>query len=192
MRGIGEDRLVQHVFPIAGEFLLGGDAAGERACAAAGAADHHAFADFRRFRGADLERRQIDLAERLHQAETGLLVEAERMALHHAAVAEMQPDRFGLGDQIADGEHKAVVDQHAVAGALDTERVGSEGIRRNDRMQADHRGQRALEIVGIILCPRLHRLRHLPFDQRGHRCAPQGLPPYHTPDHAGEKTALTC
>ena len=44
MRRRGEDRLVEHVFPIAREFLLGGDAAGERTGAAAGAADHHALA----------------------------------------------------------------------------------------------------------------------------------------------------
>ena len=90
--GNGEDRLVQHVFPIAGEFLLGGDAAGERARAPAGAADHHPLADLGRLRRADRQRRQVDLAQRLHQAEAGLLVEAERMAFHHVAVAEMQPD----------------------------------------------------------------------------------------------------
>ena len=149
--GIGEDRLVEHVFPIAGEFLLGGDAAGQRARAPAGAADHDALADLGAARRADRQRRQIELAERLHQAEAGLLVEAERMALHHAAVAEMQPDGFGFGDQIADGEHQAVVDQHAVAGALDAQRLGGEGVGRDDRMQADHRGQRALEIVAIVL-----------------------------------------
>ena len=147
MRRIGEDRLVEHVFPIAGEFLLGGDAAGERAGAPAGAADHHALADLGGARGADRQRRQVDRAERLHQAEAGLLVEAERVAFHHAAVAEMQPDGLGFGDQIADGQHQAVVDQHAVAGALDAERLGGEGVGRDDRMQADHRGQRALEIV---------------------------------------------
>ena len=35
-------------------------------------------------------------------------------------------------------------------------------------MQADHRGQRALEIVAIILRARLRGRRHLPFGQRGH------------------------
>ena len=63
----------------------------------------------------------------------------------------MQPDRFGLGDQIADGEHQPVVDQHAVAGALAAERVGGEGVGRDDGVQADHRGQRALEIVAVVL-----------------------------------------
>ena len=31
----------------------------------------------------------------------------------------MQPDRFRLGDQVADGEYDAVADQHPVSGALD-------------------------------------------------------------------------
>ena len=188
MRRRGEDRLVEHVFPIAGEFLLGGDAAGERAGAAAGAADHHALADLGRARGADGQRRQIDRTQRLHQAEAGLLVEGERMAFHHAAVAEMQPDGRGLGDQVADGQHQAVVDQHAVAGALDPQRFGGEAVGRDDRMQTDHRGQRALEIVGIVLRARLRRGWHLPFGQRGHG----GLrlfSAYHTPSDAGEKMA---
>ena len=47
MRRIGEDRLVEHVFPIAGELLLRGDAPGNRTRAAAGAADHDALADVR-------------------------------------------------------------------------------------------------------------------------------------------------
>ena len=71
---------------------------------------------------------EIEAAERLHQAKTGLGVEAERMALHHAAVAEMQPDGLGLGDQIADGQDQPVVDHHAVAGAFGAEIVGAEGV----------------------------------------------------------------
>ncbi len=132
VRGIGEDRLVQHILPITGEFLLGGNAAGERSCATAGTADDHAFANFRGFRGACLKRRQIDLAERLHQAKTGFLIRAKRVALHHPAVAEMQPHGVGLGDQIANGENKAIIDQHAIAGTFSAERISREGILRND------------------------------------------------------------
>ena len=54
------------------------------------------------------------------------------MTLHYAAVAKMQPYGVSFGYQIADGEHEAIVDQHAIAGTLDAERVGGEGIRRND------------------------------------------------------------
>ena len=87
------------------------------------------------------------------------------MAFHHAAVAEMQPDGFGLGDQIADGQHQSVVDQHAVAGALGAERVRAEGVGRDDRMQADHRRQRAVEIEAVVAGAGLVRRRHFPFSQ---------------------------
>ena len=70
--------------------------------------------------------------ERLHQAEAGLLVEAERMTFHHMAVAEMQPDSGGFRDQVADGQHQPVVDQHAVAGALDPQRLGGKAVGRDD------------------------------------------------------------
>jgi len=69
----------------------------------------------------------------------------------------MQPDGFGLGDQIADGQHQPVADQHAITGALDAKGVGGEGVVRDDGMQADHRGKRALQIEVIILRARLHR-----------------------------------
>ena len=92
MRGIGEDRFVQQIFPIAGEFLLGGDLACDRARAPAGAADHHAVADLGRRRRAKQQRLEIEVAERLHRAEAEFGIEAEHMALHDAAVAPMQPD----------------------------------------------------------------------------------------------------
>ena len=106
MRGIGEDRFVQDIFPITGEFLLGGDAAGKRARAPAGTTDDDAFADFGGLRRAELKHGQIDFTERLYQAKAGFLVEAERVTLHHAAIAKMQPYRVGFGDQIANGEYE--------------------------------------------------------------------------------------
>ena len=147
---MGENRLVQQVFPIAGEFLLGRDVARDRARAAADAADHDAVADLRGSGRTERQRIDVDAAERLHQAETGFGIEAQRVTFHHAAIAEMQPDRFGLGDQIADGQHQSVVDQHAVAGALGAEGFGGERIVRDDRMQADHRGQRAIEVETVV------------------------------------------
>ena len=60
-------------------------------------------------------------------------------------------------------------------GALGAQRVRREGIRRHNGMQADHRRESALKIVGIVLRAWLRRLRHLPFDQRRHRCAPGEL-----------------
>ena len=182
MRGMGEDRLVQQIFPIAGEFLLGRDLARDRPRASAGAADHDAVADLVRRRtsraAADRCRARPSACTR---PKPDLEIEAERMALHDAAVAEMQPDGFGLGDEIADGQHQPVVDQHAIAGALGAERLRAEGVGRDDRMQPDHRGQRAVEIETVIARARLVRRRHFPFGQRGHRCSPGIARPPPTP-----------
>ena len=71
MRGMGEDRLVQQILPVAGEFLFGGDLACDRAGAAAGAAQYHAVADFARGGRAQRHGIEIDAAERLHQAKAG-------------------------------------------------------------------------------------------------------------------------
>ena len=129
---------------------------------------HHAIADLGGGRRAQRQRIEIHPAERLHQAEAGHGIEAERMAVHHAAVADMQPDGFGLGDQIADGQHQPVIDQHAIAGALGAQGVGAEGVAGDDRMQADHRRQHAVEIETVVGRARLIRRRHLPFGQSGH------------------------
>ena len=118
---------------------------------------------------------EIDVAKGLYQAEPGLEIEAERMAFHHAAVAKMQPDSFGFGDQIADGQHQPVVDQHAIAGALGTQRFRAEGVVGDDRMQPNHRGKHAIEIETVVARARLIRRRHFPFSQRGHGESP-GLP----------------
>ena len=68
MRGRGEDRLVEHVFPVAGELALGEHRRLERMRAAAVPGDHHVLADADR---AALPRSiglDAQLAERLHQA----------------------------------------------------------------------------------------------------------------------------
>ena len=139
MRGRGEDRLVEHVFPVAGEFLLGDDAGRDRVMPAAGAADHDALADRGRGRLADLERRHVELGERLHQSESGFLVIAQHVTRHRAAVVECDPDRIRLGDQITDRQDEAVAaNEDAIAGALGAERFRGEGVRRHDGAQADH------------------------------------------------------
>jgi len=94
------------------------------------------------------------------------------VARHHAAVANMQPDGFGLGDQIADGQYQSIIDQHAIAGALGPQGLCAKGIAGDDRMQANHRGQHAVEIEIVVGRPRLIRRRHLPFSQRGHGVSP--------------------
>ena len=97
------------------------------------------------------------------------------MSFHHAAVAEMQPDSFCFRDQIADRQYQPVVDQDAVAGAFGAERLRAEGVRRNDRMQPDHRRQRPIEVEAVIGLARLECRRHFPLSQRGHAVSPMRL-----------------
>src|SRR3954468_19776046 len=66
MRGIGEDRLVQQIFPIAGELLPGDDLACNRAGAPARSAQHDLVADPARAGRAERQRIETERAERLH------------------------------------------------------------------------------------------------------------------------------
>src|ERR1700687_5830507 len=99
VRGIGKDRFVQQILPVTGELLLRGDVAGDRPRAFACAAYHHAVADFGGSRRTQRQRIEVDAAKGLHQAEAADGIEAEGIALHHAGIAEMKPDRLGFGGQ---------------------------------------------------------------------------------------------
>ena len=87
MRGRGKDRFIEHVFPIAGEFLLGDDAGRDRALPPAEAADHHSLADRSIGGPADFERGLItqqmqsysDLLERIDGADRLSRKRIERM-----------------------------------------------------------------------------------------------------------------
>ena len=175
---MGKDRLVQQILPIAREFLLGRDFARDRARASAGAADHDAIADLGSGGGTERQRREIEVAERLHQAEAGFEIEAQRVAFHHAAVAAMQPDGFGFSDEIAYRQHQPVIDHDAIAGAFGAQRLGAVSIGRYDRMQSDHRRQRLVEVERVVARARLVCGRHFPFGQSGHQSSP-GEPARH-------------
>ena len=83
----------------------------------------------------EIQRRQIEPAERLHQAEAGLLVIGERMGGNDAPVVARQPDLLGFGDQIADGQHQPVLaDDHAAALPLGAQRRRREGVLGNRGM----------------------------------------------------------
>lgn len=90
------------------------------------------------------------------------------MSLHYAPVSDMQPHRLCFGDEVADGEHQPVVDHDAVAGAFSPQCLGAEGVRRDDGMQADDGGERAVEIETVIARTRLIGRWHSPFGQGGH------------------------
>ncbi len=135
MRGVSEQRLIQQIFPIAGKLLLGGDLARDRPGAPAGAAQHDFIADAGGSRRAERQRGNVEAAKRLNQPKAGFEIKAESVTLHHAAIIEVQPHRFGLRDQVADRQHQSVVDHDPVAGPLGAEIIGAESIGRNDGMQ---------------------------------------------------------
>ena len=89
------------------------------------------------------------MRQRLHQAETGLLVVAHDMAGDDLTVAQMDPHRLRFGDQVSDREHEPGADQHAIAGSLGSQRIRSECVRRNDGVQPDHGRERRIEVVLI-------------------------------------------
>src|SRR5437868_7316375 len=168
MRGIGEDRLVQKILPVAGKLLLGRDLAGDGARTSAGAAHYDSIADFRGARGTKRQRIEIDAAERLYQAEAAFGIEAQRVTFHNAPISEMKPDRLGFSNEIADGQHQPILDQDAVARAFGAECFRAESIWRDDRMQPDHRRKHTVQVKTVVARARLKRRRHFPFSQGRH------------------------
>ena len=71
VRGGGEQGLVEHVFPVAGELLPGQDSTGLQRWRPAAVADHETVAGIQPGRAADRQGRHAEAAQRLHQAEAG-------------------------------------------------------------------------------------------------------------------------
>ena len=97
-------------------------------------------------------------------------VECERVSRHDAAVVRRDPDRFGLRDQVADGDDQAVVADHdAVALALGPQDrrgeriVGDAGRKAHDRVECARQVERGLRRIG------LQRRRECPVGRFGHR-----------------------
>ena len=104
-----------------------------------------------------------------------------------------EPDRVGLGDEIADRQHQPVgADQNAIAGALGAERVRGEGVGRNDGAHTDHGRERGVEIERIISWFRPGRRRHFPVSDRGHSAAPclRAQPAISTPNNKETRASV--
>jgi hypothetical protein len=116
------------------EFLPGHDV---RLDIAAGpVSKHDVVADLGLGRVTELQRRQVEGAQRLHKAESGFLVVGKRVARNHAPVMACQPDLLGLGDQVADSQHQPVfADDDAAALPEIAERARSKGILWDGRAQ---------------------------------------------------------
>ena len=148
MGGRGEDRLVEKIFPIAGEFLLADNHRAHRFCPGAGG-DRHRIAELGLARAAELERRAIQVAERLDEAEAGLRIDGKRVSRGDPAFSVGEPDMLGLGDQIPDRQHKAALaDDDAAAGALLAQRLSGEGVFRNWSLHRDDRFERTIQFGG--------------------------------------------
>ena len=133
MGGGREDRLVEEILPVAGELLLADHHRVDRLGPGAGR-DRHRIAELRLARAPELERRTIERAKRLHEAEAGLAVDRERVAGGDAAFGVGEPHVLGLHDQIADRQHKtALADDDAAARPLLAQCLGGEGVLRESR-----------------------------------------------------------
>ena len=122
VRRRGEDRLVEEVFPAAGELALSDDAGGRHRVGAAEARDQHRIALLNLGRLAERNRRDLDRHERPQQAEPGLVVVSDDARRHCAPVVEADLRRLCLDHEIADGEHETVVvDDDAGAFPLPTQ-----------------------------------------------------------------------
>ncbi len=103
-------------------------------------------------------------AQRLHEAEAALEIHAQHGALHHAPVVEGKPDRLRLGDEVADGEHKAaLVDHNAGALALGAQGAGGEGVGRHEGLHGHDAVEPLLEREGKIGGVGLEGRRDLPI-----------------------------
>src|SRR5581483_4918351 len=119
MRGRGEQGVVQQVFPIAGEFAPGNHLRIERMLDTPMTNDDHAVAHRRGRGGAALDGRYIQTSQRQDQPEAGDLVIGEGMSGYDGPVTGREPDRFSLGDEVADGEYQSIgLDHGPVTDAL--------------------------------------------------------------------------
>ncbi len=133
MEGGGEDRLIEHVFPIASELLLGHDF-GQHLVATT-VDDRADIAPPGGIRAAEAQGRQVEVTKGLHQPKTGLLVVSDHMRRDYPLIMSGQPDFFGFGDEIADGEDQAIIVDHRTTAFADgAERCGGE--RRIGDMRA--------------------------------------------------------
>jgi hypothetical protein len=136
MRWRGEQRFVQQVFPVAGEFATRDQPRHEGMRRAAMPDDVDAVADRQRCGRTALQRRAAQPTQGQHQPEARDLVVGQRVALDGAAVVRGEPDRGRFGDQVADRQHQLAVidkDDDAVADALGAEDAGGEGVSESRR-----------------------------------------------------------
>ena len=192
-----EDRIVQHVFPIARELLATDDPGLDRVVTASGRGEDRFMSRFEPVGIAKLKDRDVDLPKRLDQPEPRLLIVGKRMTGNGAAVVRCHPDRLGFSDEITDRRNQAVIaDEHTAAATLGAKQRSSEGVGRDIGSDPDNRVQGTLEIERIIVRIRLQVDRNLPvalFHALASFLAECGcvLSPEYRRDHANRAKRVT-
>ena len=148
----GEDRVLDEVFPVAGELAPGNDGRDRDGLLLAAGHDHQAIELRHRRRRSDPDRPRRELPERFHEAESGGVVVRDDGGRNRGAVGIRHLDRVGFHDQVADGEDEAVVANHdARSVALLAERLVAARVGKRLHLDADHRVRRVDErLVGRI------------------------------------------
>jgi hypothetical protein len=143
----GEQGLVEQIFPVAGERRPGDHPSGDGVGPPAAAGQDDGIVPLQVARIAQRQGRQLQRLERVDQAEAGHGVIAENVGGNPAPFVGDQGDLVGLGDQIADGQHQAVVaDDDSVAQPLGAQRLGGERVGGHLGVQHDHGGKDAVKV----------------------------------------------
>ena len=176
----GEQGLIEHVFPVAGEFALGDDFRLERVRAAAVADDDDFGAGSDGGGRAPLKRSHAERTERQYQAKTGALVVGERVPLHYGAAVRGEPNRLGFGNEVADCQDQAVFPyHHAIAGAFGSQNRGGERVFRDFGAQQHYGIERRDEIELRFVRSWLQRRGERPVAGFGHaQTCSNGRPTY--------------
>jgi hypothetical protein len=135
----GKYGLGQQILPVAGEVAARDHlCAGDRAPAAE-ADDQDIGIRVQCGRAAQRDGFNLQPAQRAQQTESGLVVVSHYLGRHHTLAGQQDLGLDRLQDQIADGQHQAViVNDHAGAGACGAKHRGGAGVRGNDRTDPDH------------------------------------------------------
>jgi hypothetical protein len=113
--------------------------------------------------------RRVELTERLDQPETGRLVVADAVALHHDPAIAGEPDLRGFVDEVADGEHETVFADHcAIPAALGAEIRDRISVGRNFGANQHHRVERASKVELGFVGLGAQRLLESPLLRFGH------------------------
>src|SRR5437879_181768 len=100
MWGRREQRVIEEVFPIAGEFAPGDDLRIQSVLEAAMANDDHTVTNRRRRCRPALDRRYTEASQWKDEFETRHLIVSKGVTGNHRSVMGGEPDRFGFRNEI--------------------------------------------------------------------------------------------